>query len=112
MTSTPMCFIYLTADHNFVHVHSMLARLLHVCKLSSLSSLSQVHCLLTGHMLMVALVLCRLIPVGEEDWLRENKDGVRELQQALQLEVEVRIKIHKVSFCSAKQCLACGLKVS
>ena len=48
-------------------------------------------------MLAVTPVHCRLIPVGEEDWLRESEDGVRELQQALQLEVEVRIRIHKVS---------------
>ena len=44
--------------------------------------------------------------MGEDDWLREGQDGVRELQQALQLEVEVRIKIHKVSFaCRPTSCM-------
>lgn len=62
-----------------------------------------------GDMHIIALVHCRLIPVGEDDWLREGEDGVRKLQQALQLEGEVRIKIHKVSSpLLATQYLACG----
>ena len=80
---------------------------LHVCKQSPLSSLAQVHCLLTGDMLILALVHCSLIPIGEEDWLRENADGVRVLQHGLQLEAEVRIKVHKVSLCIACRAMSC-----
>ena len=102
-----MCCVYLTAqDSTLLHLA------VGVDKYASshhISSFAQVHCLLTGDMHIIALVHCRLIPIGEEDWLRRDEDGVRELQQALQLEDEVRIRIHKVSSpLLARQYLACG----
>ena len=46
---------------------------------------------------MSSLVQHRLIPVGEDAWIQEGPDGDRPLQQTLQLDVEVHIRIHKVS---------------
>ncbi|KAL3149400.1 hypothetical protein ABBQ32_002196 [Trebouxia sp. C0010 RCD-2024] len=37
-----------------------------------------------------------LIPIGEDSWIREGPTGVKELQEVLQLEVEVRIRVHKI----------------